>query len=444
MGTERTDAPPGPSGLPLVGNTHQYVGRPLSFYEELATEYGPVARYELGGETFVQLSAPDLVGRVLAHDHAKFRKGAQYQTGLAPVLGDGLLLAEGDDWRRQRRRMQPDFDPDALASYAPTMVAYTDRLLERWRDGEVRDLHADMTTLTIEIVARALFDVDVRDHEADVATALGVVMDRARTRLRRPLQVPDPVPTPGKRRYRRAIATLQGVAGDILADADPAMDGDTVVDTLLAVAETTDDLTRERVRDEVVTLLLAGHETTALALTYTVNLLARSERPAGRLRTELDDVLGGDAPTHDDVDDLPFVRRTVREGMRVYPPVQELLREAAELVELGGYRFPEGTTFSMQQWVLHRDERFYDDPETFRPSRWTDAMRADLPSFAYFPFGAGPRRCIGDSFAKLEAHLALARMAQDWTFEAVSGAPSFEPSITNRPADPVRVRVNRR
>ncbi len=442
MGTERGEEPSGPGGLPVVGNTYQFASDPLSFYEEIAREYGPVARYKIGGREFYQLSDPELVERVLVHENQKFRKGEEYQQSLGPVLGNGLLLSEGEFWRRQRHRMQPAFDPEALAGYAPVMVEYTERLLSEWRDGAVRDVHADMMQLTVEIAAKALFDVDIQGYESDVAEALEAVMDRSEKRLTRPIDIPDSVPTPGNRRYKQALSTLQSIASEIVAEHDAT--GDDVVSRLLRVQEQSDELDDSQIEDEVVTLLLAGHETTALVLTYTLYLLARNPEQASRLHAELDEELGEDAPSQADLEALSYTERTVTEGMRVYPPVQGLIRETAEPVELGGYEFSAGTTVSIQQWVLHRDPRFFEAPESFRPERWTDELRDSLPRFAYFPFGGGPRRCIGEHFANQEAQLALATMAKDWKLEAVTEELEFSPSITLRPDGPVKLRVERR
>lgn len=439
MATEEHE-PSGPPGLPLIGNTYRFASDSLSFYEEVAREYGPVARYEVGGREFYQLSHPKLVERVLVHENGAFRKGEQYREWLGPVVGDGLLIAEGEYWRRQRHRVQPGFDPESLAGYAPVAVEYTERLLADWEDGEVRDVHGDVMQLAVEIVAKALFDVDIRGYESEIAEALEVVMDRSARRTRRPVDVPDWLPTPGNRRYRRALSTLDTIAAEIVDAHDAG--GDDVVSMLLAAKERTDEVDDGRIKDEVVTLLLAGHETTALALTYTLYALATNPEPMERLHDELDAVLDGRSPTGGD--DLPYTDRTVREGMRLYPPVQMIVREAVEPVELGGYELPEGATVSMEQWVLHRDPRWYDEPERFRPERWTADLEASLPRFAYFPFGGGPHRCIGDRFAKQTARLVLATIARNWEFEAVTDSLEFSPSITLRPKGPVELRVERR
>jgi cytochrome P450 len=200
----------------------------------------------------------------------------------------------------------------------------------------------------------------------------------------------------------------------------------------------------EQIKDEVVTLLLAGHETTALALSYTLFLLATNPEQADRLRAELDEKVNGGPLSMDVVEELPYTKRTIREGMRVYPPVQSLVRETTEPVELDGYELSEGTVVTVQQWVLHRDPRFYEAPGAFRPGRWSEEFRDSLPRFAYFPFGGGPRRCIGENLAKLEARLVLATIAQEWEFEPVTDELSFSPSITLRPDGAVKVRVRRR
>ncbi|MFC6614481.1 cytochrome P450 [Halopenitus salinus] len=441
-GTERGGEPSGPSGLPFVGNIYQFASDPLSFYEEVAREYGPIARYTLGGREFYQLSDPDLVEQVLVHQNDRFHKGEEYRRILNPIIGDGLLISEGELWRQQRHRMQPAFHPEALADYTPLIVEYTERLLTDWRDGEVRDIHADMMHLTVEITAKALFDVDIREYESNIADALEAVMNRSEKRLERPIEIPDSVPTPGNRRYKHALSTLYAIASEIVEAHDA--DGDDVVSRLLQAKSRVEGIDEEQIKDEVVTLLLAGHETTALALSYTLFLLATNPEQADRLRAELDEKVNGGPLSMDVVEELPYTKRTIREGMRVYPPVQSLVRETTEPVELDGYELSEGTVVTVQQWVLHRDPRFYEAPGAFRPGRWSEEFRDSLPRFAYFPFGGGPRRCIGENLAKLEARLVLATIAQEWEFEPVTDELSFSPSITLRPDGAVKVRVRRR
>ncbi|GAB3705733.1 cytochrome P450 family protein [Halorubrum pallidum] len=442
MGTERGGDPPGPSGLPVVGNALQFASDPLSFYEEVAREYGPIARYRLGGREFYQVSDPELVEQVLVQQNERFDKGEEYRRILTPVIGNGLLISEGEFWRRQRHRMEPAFHPDALTEYAPIIVEHTERLLSDWHDDTVRDVHADMMQLTVEIAARTLFDADIREYEADISDALEAVMDRSEKRLERPIEIPDGVPTPGNRRYKQALSTLYAIADEIVESHDET--GDDVVSRLLRAKSQAGGLDDEQIRDEVVTLLLAGHETTALALTYTLYLLATNPEQADRLGAELDEKAGRGPLSKDVGEDLSCTKRTLKEGMRLYPPVQSVIREATEPVEIGGYELAEGTVVTTPQWVLHRDSRFYEEPEVFRPDRWSGSFRDSLPRFAYFPFGGGPRRCIGENFAKQEMRLALATIARDWEFEAVTDELSLSPSITLRPDGPVKLRVSRR
>ncbi|MFC7205115.1 cytochrome P450 [Haloferax namakaokahaiae] len=439
--------PPGPSGVPFAKNTFQYAAGPLSFITDVAREYGPVAHYELGGISFYQLSDPELVEHVLVQANQKYIKGELFQGSLGPVLGEGLLTSEGEFWRQQRHLMQPAFLPQMLERYSDVMVEYTERMLSSWEDGQTRDIHDDMMSLTVEIAAKTLFDVDIREEESAVGDALETVMDYSSTNMRRPVEIPRWVPTPLNRRYKSALADLQEVVGRIVNDyRDGKADEDAsdVVSLLLSFRdENGDPLPEKQIRDELVTILLAGHETTALALTYTLHLLGRNPDQEAMLHEELDSVLGGGRASFASLGDLTYTEQVVKEGMRVYPPVWELIREAAEPDTVGGYEVPVGQTVAVQQWVLHRDPRFYDDPEQFRPSRWTSEFEKALPAYAYFPFGGGPRRCIGDRFAMMEARLVLATLAQAWTVEPTHDL-SFDPSITLRPDGPVEMVVRRR
>ncbi|GGL46974.1 cytochrome P450 [Halocalculus aciditolerans] len=463
MSQQARETPPGPDGRPFVGNTLQFADDPLTFIEDAAADYGPVAYYELGGEPIYQVSDPDLVEHVLVHNNQAYEKGEVFNNSLRPTLGNGLLTSEGEFWREQRHTMQPAFHPRMIQSYADTMVAYTERMLDDWTDGDVIDVHEEMMQLTVEIAAKTLFDVDIREEEEAIGDALAAVMDHSSNNLRRPISVPDWIPTKENRRFERALDDLNDVVDRIVHDyrngeprgtddvdesrSDPsasqnASRSDDVVSLLLrADGPDGDGLSDEQIRDEIVTILLAGHETTALALTYTLHALGENPTQEDLLHAEVDGLDG--APGFGDLDALDYTDRAVTEGMRLYPPVWQLLREASEPDEIGGYRIPEGATVGVQQWVLHHDDRYYDDPWDFRPDRWTDDFKRNLPSYAYFPFGGGPRRCIGDRFALLEARLALATIARDWRTRPQHDL-SFAPSITLRPDGAVEMRVERR
>lgn len=435
--------PPGPSGRSVIGSLLDFNRDQYGFTERCAREYGDIAYYEIMGTPFYQVNSPDGIEHVLVHNNQNYVKGEIFQESLGPILGTGLLNSEGEFWRRQRHRIGPAFEPDRIAEYAETMVERSQQTAAQWRDGAVRDVNEDMMELTLEIVADALFGVDVARDVDTVAESLGVVMSYQEG-LSADL-LPVDVPTPGKIKLQRAIDDLEAVVYRIIHERARNPGDDVVSRMLSAEDESGESMSREQIRDEVMTLLLAGHETTALALTFTTFLLAQHPPVEERLLDELDGVLGGDPPTMADVSDLTYLERVVKESMRLYPPVPGILREATARDEIAGYTIPEGATISINQWTVHRDPDIYDDPMAFRPERWTDEMEQDLPNLGYFPFSAGPRRCVGDRFAMLEARLVLATLLQRYHLELVS-EPSIDlvATITARPRNPVLMRVHER
>lgn len=440
------DQPPGPEGLPFIGMTREFASDRLGFVTRTAREYGDVVRVPIaGGEEFYALYHPDHIRHVLVENNQNYVKGEFFQRQLG-LLGQGVLNAEGEAWRRQRHMVEPAFHPERIEEYAEPMTDFTAAMVDEWEDGEIRDVHGDMMQLTLEIVAKALFDVDIRDAEGDVGRALETVMAHSRRRSSRILNLPDWVPVPGNIEYLRASRALDNVVDDIIEERRGAGDtGDVVSMLLRAEDETGSGMTDDQIRDEVMTLLLAGHETTAQALTYTAYLLAHHPAVEAKLLQELDDVLGDATPTVADVSELTYVEKIVRESMRLYPPVWGLLRETVDADEIGGYRIPAGKTIGMYQWVTHRDARFYDDPVAFVPDRWTESFRSDLHPFAYFPFSGGPRRCLGDRFATQEACLVVATLFQNVHFEALRNEElTLAPAITLRPASGLEMRVRMR
>ena len=444
MTSQHGSTPPGPSGLPIVGSFVEHARDPFEFERRMAREYGDVVQSQFPGGRLYQLSHPDHVEHVLVHNNENYVKGEAFQKTLGPVLGNGLLNSEGEFWRRNRHLIQPAFCPERIAEYAEMMVEVTDRRIDGWADGQRRNVHADMTALTLEIVGRTLFGVDLSDDSSTVGDALEVVMAASEFSLTD--LVPRWMPTPENRRFHRAVETLNEVVARIVRERrENPTDGD-VVSTLLAARDDEGrGMSEAQVHDEVMTLLLAGHETTALALTFTFFVLAQQPRVETELLAELDDVLGDEPPTVADLNDLAYLERVVTESMRLYPPVPGIVREPVEDDRIGGYRIPAGVTVSMNQHVVHRDSRWYDDPMAFRPERWTDDFRESLPRLAYFPFAAGPRRCVGDRFALLEARLVLATILRRYHLELVSDPQlDLRPSITARPRDPVEMRIHDR
>jgi cytochrome P450 len=334
-----------------------------------------------------------------------------------------------------------------VKQYAGIMTAATERMLGSWRDGETRDIHHDMMKLTLEVAVEVLFGADVHDRAHRLARAFAVVGEHFQVVYDRIFFVPERIPIPGNRRYRRALASLDREVDRIIAE---RRDGDRGGNDLLALLlEARDDdgrpMSDRQLRDEIATLFAAGHETTAVALTWTLLLLGRHPEVEARLHTELDDVLAGRPPSTAELGSLPFTEAVVLESMRLYPPAWVIGRKALEDVELGGYTIPRGTNISMSQWVVHRDARNFEHPLEFDPDRWRDGLADRLPRFAWFPFGGGQRRCIGASFATTEARLLLATIAQRWRFVPLDArTPALQPMITLRPKGGLTMRVESR
>jgi len=439
-----TPNPPGPRGLPVLGNTLQF-GRHTFDFLRRCREYGDVVYFEVLGQPFYQLNDPADIHHVLVDNNENYTKGSFLTKQFGEFLGKGLLLNEGDDWRRQRHLVQPAFDPERISIYAEMMTSYTERLLDSWEAGTPRDIHTDMTQLTLEVAASTLLDIDIRAESSELRTAFHDITEEFRKRTARPVSLPQWIPTPRNRRYQHALEQINDIVYEIIARrrTEP---GNGVVSMLLAASDESDEtVDNKQIRDEIVTLLFAGHETTAVALTFTWYLLATHPRQEERLVTELDDVLDGESPTMSAVPDLEYTRKVLKESLRLYPPVFGILREPVQDDQISGYQIPAGATVAMNQIAVHHDPRYFDDPKAFTPARWSDDFEESLPQFAYFPFGGGPRRCIGERFAMLEATLIVATVAQQYHLELVSDRDlTLKPSVTTRPEKPIRVRPEAR
>jgi cytochrome P450 len=328
-----------------------------------------------------------------------------------------------------------------VAAYGEVMVAFAERSLEAWRDGQTIDVHEEMMHLTLEIVAKCLFDADVGSRASDVGKAMKVALENFSSQ-RRLIRIPRGIPSPQNVRFEMAARRLDEIVGTIIEDRRKSGEdrGDLLSMLMLAEDDGGERMTDKQLRDEVMTLFLAGHETTANALCWTFWLLSLAPRAEAKLAEELERVLDGRTPTISDLSNLPYVERVVKESMRLYPPAWVVGREAVAECQVGDYRMPAGTTALMSQWVMHRDPRYHEAPERFEPDRWTAEYEKALPRFAYFPFGGGPRQCIGAGFAMAEACLILATVAQRYRMDLTPGQ-RVEPyaSITLRPKEGIRL-----
>jgi cytochrome P450 len=436
--------PTGPPTHFLRGHLPELMRDRTGFLLQCAREHGDIVPLRFGPRRALLVSDPDLIGEVLVAQSAIFVKPYVLRTDRVR-FGDDHSGDEADVWRRQTVA-QPAFHQRRLPAYGEAMVTATRRMLCGWRDGEQRDVLEDLMRLTLEIAAETLFGVDLVDEADEVSEALRVVMDGFVPRLAALFLVPEWLPTPGNRRLQRASRQLDATMDAVIAKARPrAAERDDLLSLLLRSMDGDAGLSERQVRQQAMTFFLAGHETTALALAWAWVLLADNPTVQASLAAELDSVLGGRPPTSADLPQLPYVENVIREAMRLYPPLWAMGRIAKHETDLGGHRVAEGTVVIVSQWVMHRDPRFFDDPERFDPDRWTDGLAKHLLRYAYFPFGGGPRGCIGSRFAMMEAVLLLATIAQDIHVTRASGQPVVpSPSITLRPKDGVHVIIRRR
>jgi cytochrome P450 len=412
-----------------------------------AHDYGDLVSVRFGARNMVFANHPDLVEEVLVNQNRKFTKHYRLRQ-TTRTLGQGLLTSEGDFWRGQRKLAQPAFHRERIARYAQFMVDYTERMLQEWADGQVRDVQHDMMRLTLEIVAKTLFDAEIGGETAQASAAMETLMHCFIARTGSLITPPHWVPTPLNLRVERSIRQLERILAAIITDRRQSSEdrGDLLSMLLHAQDEESGrKMTDQQLRDEVMTLFMAGHETTANTLAWTWYLLSQHPDAEAKLHAELDSVLGGRLPTVGDLPRLKYTESVVNETLRVYPTVWMVGREPIEPVELGGYAIPAGTTVFLPQWVIHRDARWFDDPEDFRPERWADGLMHRIHRYAYFPFGGGPRICIGNNFALMEAALVLATIARKYRLVLAPDAVIIPlPTMTLRPAHGVKVILRRR
>ncbi|MGB2591617.1 MAG: cytochrome P450 [Candidatus Acidiferrum sp.] len=438
--------PPGPSnGLKRWSLGPLNEGDPLGYFTNIVREYGDYASLQILTFRILLINHPDDIENVLVTHPRKFVKGRVLQANKR-VFGKGLLTSEGDFWLRQRRLAQPAFHRARIAGYASTMVEYAERLLHEWRDGEERDIHKEMMRLTLQIVSKTLFDADVENDAQNIGKSLELLLEIG-ANFRRTIFVPQWLPTPTNLRLERAISQIEKVLYRIIAQKrSSGRDAGDLLSMLLAAQdEDGSRMTDQQLRDEAITLFLAGHETTANALSWTWWLLAQNPAVEAKLHAELNSVLAGHAPSLEDLPKLVYTNNVVTESLRLYPPAWGTARTAIEDHEIAGYSVPKGSGVSFAQWTVHRDPRWYDAPEEFRPERWEGDLLKRIPRFAYFPFGGGPRQCIGNSFALMETAMVLATIAQHYRFRLVPDHPVVPlASITLRPRYGIRVTLESR
>jgi cytochrome P450 len=427
--------PPGPPRRAALRLLRTLERDPLGLLEEIRS-YGTIASARIGPQLVFLVSEPDLIERVLVSRDV-FNKGRALERSKQ-LLGEGLLTSEGDFHLRQRRLVQPAFHRARGHGYARAIVEHAERWNARQRPGVRVDLSREMSRLTLAIVARTLFDADIESEADDIGTAVTSILEQFKLAVLPWSAIVDRLPLPRRFRFERARKALDRVVYRLIEEHRASGDdrGD-LLSMLLAAQDDGRGMTDVQVRDEAMTLMLAGHETTANALTWTWKLLSQHPACAGRLADEVQRVCGDVPPTPDAVPSLTYTRRVLAEGMRLYPPAWLLGRRAMSPWPLGDYTVPPGAIVLMSQWLMHRDARFFPDPLRFDPDRWLPEAEAGRPKFAYFPFGGGNRVCIGESFAWTEGILVLASIARRWQVAVDPATVPLWPGITLRPAGPV-------
>jgi len=437
--------PPGPKPHFLIGNIPLADRDPLAVYSRWVKEFGNIFYYRAGWVRVYFLNDPDLIDFVLVRHYQDFLKDRVVRNSRW-LFGNGLLTNEGESWKKQRRLAQPSFHRERIASYGAIMTEYAEQAAADWRHGAVIDIHQEMMRLTLAITIRVLFGLEFEGLQ-EVSKALNVLARNiSGVRLLFP-SVVRLLPRPGLFEFRRAIQKLEETVYEVVdRHRRSGKDSGDLLSMLVAARdEDGNPMSDRQIRDEVMTFLLAGHETTALALSWAWHLLAENPAADGELNDELQRVLGDRLPKVSDLPSLPYAEGVIKESMRLYPPAWALGRTAARDIELGGYRIPAGANIVMSPWVRHRDARYFPSPGKFDPCRWSSETTKHLPRFAYFPFGAGPRQCIGAAFATLEAVVVLATIARKFQVRPVPGHPVEPlPSLTLRPKSGVWVELRKR
>ena len=469
-----TKFPPGPTHKMPGKLLRQFIHDPINTLSDIAREYGDISYFRLGREYVYLINNPYHIEKVLIYDHRNFKKGKRLQTAKA-VLGEGLVTSEGEFHNRQRRLIQPIFHPKQIITYSNTMTYYATRVRDGWNDGDTVDISEEMMRLTLGIICKSVLNYDIEAEAQEVGKALTTVRKYSK-RLQSPIgHVLDKIPVlPAVRGARKAKKELDSLMYQMIADRRrqeqgnnngkssdndllsrlmQAHDPDTPNNIRTLSNNNEEKMPDRQVRDEVMTIFIAGHETTANALTWTFYLLSQNQDVETKLHDEINSVLGDSRdnniesriPSADDIPKLQYTEKVLRESMRLYPPVWTIGRHVEDDYPIGEYTIPAGSSILMSQYVMHHNPRYYEEPERFNPDRWTEEFKTHLPRFCYFPFGGGIRGCIGEPFAWMEGVLIIATIAQKWTMRLLpSQRIKLDPAITLRPKYGMKMKLIQR
>lgn len=435
----KRQTPPGPSGLPLVGSMPKYGLNPFKYRKEWVDKYGDIVYVNggLGRDGYI-LSSPELFEKVLVEDDEKYQRPREFRE----VFREGIGASEGEFWRQQREMIQPAFYPKRIKAYAEEMKSSTEKHTQRWNDGETLDIEKEMKDLTLDTFARTAFGIDnVGDYPA-----IREACDAISAKTAASNQVfPSWFPTPANRRYKRAQKRLDDTLDQIIQSRADA-DDDTLLSVMIdAEADDGHQMSTETLRNEMITLMFAGHETSALSLTYAFHLLSKNEDKREKFFDEVDEVVGDEGLTPSAVRDLDYTNKIIKETLRLRAPGHSVFRQPRETVTIDGYEITEGSVVFLPIWMIHHNEEYYEDPMTFRPERWDGTLEQDLPKYAYVPFGAGPHRCIGERFGKMELQITLPSIAKDFKLDYVGEDPlEFEAGLAAEPKNEMLMDITAR
>lgn len=440
--------PPGPKGMPLIGCLLEFYRDPLGFFIRNSQEYGDIVYFRIGPWKFFLLNHPDYIQEVLVSQSGNFLKTRPIKRAKA-FLGEGLLTTDGDFHRRQRRLSQPAFHRKRIEEYAGVMSSYAAATRDRWSDGSILDISKEMVQLSMTIVAKTLFDTNIESEAREIGELIKMAMERWLMLVLPLSELFEKLPLSSIRRFYRARDRVDATIYRMIRERRrSSIDRGDLLSMLLLARDEEDQgagMSDEQVRDEAMTIFLAGHETMTNALTWTWYLLSQNQEAEAKLHSEIDEVLEGRLPTVENVNELQYTRMVFAEALRLYPPIWAMSRQAINDFELDSYTIPGGSNVFMSQYLVHHDPRFFPDPYLFIPERWSPNARADYPRFSYFPFGAGPRQCIGESFAWMEGVLVIATIAQKWKMRLIPGHPvELQPLISLRPKYGMTMRLERR
>lgn len=440
--------PSGPQGYPLVGVLPKFASDPLTFLLKLSQTHEEIARFSLGNREFYFVNHPDAGKHIMVDNNKNWRKGY----GKLPLIGNGLVASEGDFWRRQRRMMQPAFHRDRIVRMADDMADEAVKMLARWepfaKRAEPLDIYSEMLHATMAVITRTMFGTDVEDQFDVLSQSFTAALEFMNQRMMSPISIPESWPTPVNRRYHDAKQKIDEVVFKTIADRRSGKtQGDDLLSMLLEARddETGEGMTDQQLFDEIATIYFAGHETTATTLSWMWYLLSKNPAYERLMHEEVMRVVGDATPSAAHVPHLHYTRMAIEESMRLYPPAWMFVRTANEDDVVCGFKIPKESKAMISPYVMHRDQRWWDNPEGFDPERFTPERSANRHKHAYIPFAAGPRMCIGNQFSMMEAQLIAAAVVQKYRLQLVPGEKVVaRPVATLRPSPGVLMRLQPR